>query len=951
MFDSSSKEDNIFDIEKKSFKQIKQENESIKKDKINKKEINSFFDKESDKVIYQDNLSKTELKKLRSLIDEKNEKLPSLELVSLTFLPYTTESLKSHAVFKCENNISTKIGGLSDPRLGVVESSSICSTCSETNTKCSGHMAYIELPKKFIISIFRPKCVMVLKSVCFTCSRLLIPENELIREFGKGPSKTKLGRISEKSEGLRCLHNLKTPCPQNPIFSNEINSQNIAIYKNLTDKKNNMPNYISAEKVHSVFSKISEKDSLLLGFTDKIHPKDYITETLPVPSPFCRRYNLTPDGNLKEDYITTYLKSIQELCGQYYSNNDPESQNSILEQINDNMNHIVSSSAAVNGGAISSLGNKFKGKYGIFRNTLLAKRANFTCRTVIDPAPGLMEFGELGIPLHCSTILTVPEKITIYNFERIKKLESEGKIQRYIPISGEFFNNIIQYDKEKTILKIGDTVERNCEDGDYVVFNRQPTIHKFSMLGFKIVLIPDSFAIRMPLPNTSGFNADFDGDEMNFSLTQTTEGICENKYLLNTRKNISCSFGYNTPSVGHNSLLAWYILTNPDSLYNGENREIILDDEDYSNMFKNIKGKLNGVEDIDERIIKAAKFYCNKMEGNEKNYKDYLINKKSGRGIFSHLLRNDFHYENNPDDEKNKLIICFGVLLKGRIKKSIIGQSSTSIVKVLDSAYGSEYASDFITNATLVGYWFIEIYGFTISIKDLMYENDNITNEISKKKKSIIAKMNFDLYELSLLDEKMKTQNEKEDHEEEKVKVVQKYSKKMLEEFSKYIPKDNNILKMMYSGTKGKEKDTNRIFWSLGQAYSDVTGRSSMKSSNGKRWLFTKNVRDKSAESRAFCDNSLFEGMDPDSYIAEAISARESSCKTYAGGLSAVGKSNRLLLNIQANSIQNNDGSIKNDKKQILCYCYPFDPEKLIVSKGKFVPFDSKILIEKINNL
>lgn len=903
-----------------------------KNEKVDFKALNNDIKKEEN-ISTSQNLSLVERSILRSKKDKILSSLSKLSLRSITFKPFDKETLLNTSVFECNTEPYSKINNISDPRLGVLENGSICATCSETNVRCPGHKAYISLPKFLISPIFKKYVILILKSVCITCSKPLLSEETIIKEYGKAQYKNKLNNIALNSEGIKCQNN--TNCPQNPIFISENDTRNIAFYKNIKEKKEGKISYMSPERIFGIFNKISDKDSSLLGFDHKNHPRNFIINIYPLSSPFCRRYNINTDGTLKEDDITVFYKSLINLCSQYSVNDEPDSQNSILNLINDALIHIVSSSKETTGRQqynIESIGAKLKSKEGFFREKVLGKRANFTCRTNIDPSTRLMQFGYIGMPKYCFSILTVPEVVTIYNYKKILKLADEGKIQKIIPSKGDFYNNLIQFDK-KMIINIGDIVERNSQEGDYIVFNRQPTIHKHSMLGFKIKPV-DGFALRVHLSNVKGFNADFDGDEMNISQTQTINGRAENMILMNCRNNINNSYGGNTPSVTQNALLSWYLFTLNDKIMN---------EDKYEKVFENINGGNNSVNSIDERIIKAAKYYCFINNLNKEEYTKYLINKRTGRGIFSLLLPEDFMYKSK------EVVIYFGVLLKGTLGSGNLGTGTDSIIKNLAIYYSNAWASDFITNASNIGYWYLETTGFTLSIKDCVFENEEVVKEVETKKDNYIKSLNKEMFELCKKDKNMKTQFEKEDHEDKKLGLIKKMTIKMKEDFEKYISKDSSVVIMRKAGSKGAEKDQNLIFSFMGQQYFKGRDRAPLKYSRDKRWLFTFHPDDKSIGSRGFCRNSLMQGMDPNSYIANAASAREAACDTHAGGLQNVGYINRLSILMQANNIMRADGSVRNEKEQIISCCPGFNVENVVMTNKKFAPFDIGKVVERIN--
>jgi DNA-directed RNA polymerase II subunit RPB1 len=157
----------------------------------------------------------------------------------------------------------------------------------------------------------------------------------------------------------------------------------------------------------------------------------------------------------------------------------------------------------------------------------MGKRVNFSGRTVISPDPSL-SMNQLRVPIKIANNLTFPEIVTPYNIEYLSGLVKNGTdiypgANYVIPANEELPPIYLKYAKEKVNLQYGDTVERHIIDGDIILFNRQPTLHKLSMMAHRVQVV------RNPLINTFGFslcntkpyNADFDGDEMNGFLPQT----------------------------------------------------------------------------------------------------------------------------------------------------------------------------------------------------------------------------------------------------------------------------------------------------------------------------------------------------------------------------------------------------------------------------------------------
>jgi DNA-directed RNA polymerase II subunit RPB1 len=221
------------------------------------------------------------------------------------------------------------------------------------------------------------------------------------------------------------------------------------------------------------------------------------------------------------------------------------------------------------GKPLKSIRARLKGKEGRLRGNLMGKRVDFSSRTVITPDPCL-QLDELGVPLDIATNLTFPETVTPYNYDEMKKYIQNG------PQNWPGAKYIIRHDDRQIDLsalknrsdahiEVGYKVERHIKDGDYVVFNRQPSLHKMSIMGHRIKILPYS-TFRMNLSVTSPYNADFDGDEMNMHVPQSYETIAEIKEIMLVPKQIMNPQS-NKPIMGvvQDSLLASMMITQKDT--------------------------------------------------------------------------------------------------------------------------------------------------------------------------------------------------------------------------------------------------------------------------------------------------------------------------------------------------------------------------------------------------
>ncbi|MCH88007.1 DNA-directed RNA polymerase III subunit RPC1-like, partial [Trifolium medium] len=178
---------------------------------------------------------------------------------------------------------------------------------------------------------------------------------------------------------------------------------------------------------------------------------------------------------------------------------------------------------------------RIKGKQGRFRSNLSGKRAEYTGRTVISPDPNL-KITEVAIPIHMARILTYPERVTHHNIEKLRQCVKNGpdkypgaKVVKNA--GGESWTLKVNRTKHADELKFGDIVERHLEDGDIVLFNRQPSLHRMSMMCHRARVMPWR-TLRFNESVCNPYNADFDGDEMNLHVPQTEEARTEALLLM-----------------------------------------------------------------------------------------------------------------------------------------------------------------------------------------------------------------------------------------------------------------------------------------------------------------------------------------------------------------------------------------------------------------------------------
>lgn len=197
-------------------------------------------------------------------------------------------------------------------------------------------------------------------------------------------------------------------------------------------------------------------------------------------------------------------------------------------------------------------------KEGLLRQNMMGKRVNYAARSVISPDPNI-ETSEIGIPMVFATKLTYPEPVTQHNFEEMRQAVingpdthpgavsiqmedgSEIMLQHFsqeqrVTLANQLLtpsSNLASSGSEES-MNINKKVYRHLRNGDMLLLNRQPTLHKPSIMAHVARVLPGEKTIRMHYANCNTYNADFDGDEMNVHFPQNPIAQAEARLIANT---------------------------------------------------------------------------------------------------------------------------------------------------------------------------------------------------------------------------------------------------------------------------------------------------------------------------------------------------------------------------------------------------------------------------------
>lgn len=630
--------------------------------------------------------------------------------------------------------------GLMDSRLGVIDPSLKCRTCGEKGGECQGHFGMIELARPVIHVGFGDDIHKILRSTCTECGRVLLDDDEIEEYTEKMEELQEAGESVEElvKEVYKICKDKKTKevCPHcgaeqedikivKPIDIIEVRKQYDENGELMTEEDGTpiTEDYdLTASEVREKLQRIPDEDAYVLGVNPEVaRPEWMVLTVLPVP-PVTVRPSITLDtGERSEDDLTHKLVDILRINQRLIENMDAGAPQLIVEDLwkllqyhvttyFDNEASGVPPARHRSGRPLKTLAQRLKGKEGRFRSNLSGKRVNFSARTVISPDPNI-SINEVGVPEMIAKEVTVPTYVNEWNIEELKEAILNGPNvhpgANYVKktINGkEMKVRVLDDNRELVVenLEYGDVVMRHLKDGDIVLFNRQPSLHRMSMMAHEVRVLPYK-TFRLNLCVCPPYNADFDGDEMNMHVFQTDESRAEAKSLMRVQEHIlSPRFG--GPIIGaiHDHISGAYLLTRDG---------FTVPEDDAFQMIR--KSHLLNNEYVDKKHLKR------------KN-RDW-----TGKELFSLLLPDDLNM-NYKAEICRKCETCLkedcqydafvvikdGQLTHGAIDEAAYGSFSGKILDTIVKEYGPSRAKEFLDRSTDLAICGIMKTGITTGTND-----------------------------------------------------------------------------------------------------------------------------------------------------------------------------------------------------------------------------------------
>lgn len=792
-------------------------------------------------------------------------------------------------------------GGLMDIRLGVIDPGLRCKTCGSKLKECIGHFGYIELARPVIHISFVGIVLNLLRCTCRDCGRILIPKNRIEACNAKLEKVEQESGLEGRRKELRALMaKLKTinKCPYC-----KARQQKISLEKPTTFLENEKR--LGPIEIRTRLEKITDDDMELFGLkSGYVRPEWMVLTILPIP-PVTMRPSITLEtGERSEDDLTHKLGDIVRINQRLFENINAGAPEIIIEDLWDLLQYHVTTffdnSVAQlpparhrSGQPLKTITERIKSKEGRIRHNLAGKRTNFCSRTVISPDP-MIGLDEVGIPMIVATKLTIPEAVNPWNIDYLKRFVERG------PDSYPGANYIVRPDgKKKKItdetkealleeIQPGYSIERHLMDGDIAIFNRQPSLHRMSMMCHRVKVLPYK-TFRLNPGVCHPYNADFDGDEMNIHIPQTEEARAEAEQLMQVQTQlISPRYGLNIIGCIQDAISGNYLVTKRFELSREEAIDLLC---------------AVGIDDFSKLPGKA---------------------RISGKEVFSAILPANFNFKGKSkaldENGKDEVIIKNGQLLQGIMDGNNLGQGGL-MLRALHKRYGEKATIDILGKMFRLGIKILLKRGFTTVISDT-----DLPEKARIKIKEILDKAEDDVNGLISLyhQGKLETFPGRTVMETLELKILELLNRarnetgKMVME---YGSKRTHTIIMADSGARGNYLNLAQMAACVGQQA--LRGKRIEKGYGG-RTLSCFKKGDLTAAAHGFIRNGFKSGLSPGEFFFGAITGRDSLMDT-ALRTPKSGYLYRRLANALQDLRVEYDGTVREASKKIIQFNYGED--------------------------
>ncbi|CAO1406865.1 unnamed protein product [Diamesa tonsa] len=739
----------------------------------------------------------------------------------------------------------------------------------------------------------------------------------------------------------------------------------------------------------------------ILSHTNDIPVNIFFFEVLPVVPPQIRPANRMNDGLMEHAQTKAYYNVISANNQLYYilahaKRNDAtltekmlnEAENIFnlcrgenfqekiyykLEELQTAVDMILDKDMAQTRQMESTYGLKqfIEKKEGLIRMHMMGKRVNFAARTVITPDPN-MDIDQIGVPEAFALKLTYPVPVTTWNVTELRKMvlngpdkhpgacyiESKNGFKKLIPKDASkreaMANTILtpdknSFDKNEGHIKI---VHRHLINGDVLLLNRQPTLHKPSIMAHKARILKGEKTFRMHYSNCKSYNADFDGDEMNAHFPQNELGRSE---------------AYNLVNVANN-----YLVPKDGTPLGG-----LIQDHMIAGVKMSMRGRFFNKEDYQQLVFQGLSH----IKGNIKLLPPTILKPRllwSGKQIFSTLIINMTPKGMPPinltgtakinsaawqsqkarkwtdggtkmkgnEMTEAEVVIRGGVLHCGVLDKNHYGATPYSLIHCMYELYGGEISTQLLTSFAKVFTIFLQWEGFTLGVHDILV----LTKADEKRDKIVIdsravgnmaTKQALDLPDDTSFEEMIEKMDEAYTKDPKFRAVLDRKYKTTMDGFTNDINKtclpagllckfpENNLQLMVMSGAKGSTVNTMQISCLLGQI--ELEGKRPPLMISGKS-LPSFPAFETSPKSGGFIDGRFMTGIQPQDFFFHCMAGREGLIDT-AVKTSRSGYLQRCLVKHLEGLKVSYDGTVRDSDNSVVQYMYGEDGMDILKSQ------------------
>ena len=861
-------------------------------------------------------------------------------------------------------------GGLNDLRMGTSDRRLPCATCRADVLDCVGHVGHIELAAPMYHVSMLAVVVKILRCVCYFCSRLLVDAADDARVAGNNRLKN-----SDPKDRLNLMVNLcktKHFCrhcggPQPKYVQIRAAGRVNTEFRPKDDgafeceaEKQFVRRPFTAAAARIILEMIPDEDVALLGINPVFaRPEWLVLTVLQVPPPIARPCIMATDGSRTrgQDDITIKLQEIVKAnitlaaslglgtasAAAAAADNVLFARDNVLfardltaaqqlavdtlqQHLMQFMHHDGGGASVTAGVAVASSGRnkrvlrlvpaRLKGKKGRFRGTLGGKRVDYSARSVVSPAP-TYDIHEVGVPQVIAQQLTFPERVNEVNRAELQQRVRNGAghpqgASGVVMPDGTLIDLSLCPDARARDVELqpGWVVERYLRDGDWVLFNRQPSLHRMSIMAHQVRVIHDK-TFRLPVCDTTPYNADFDGDEMNLHVLRSYEAIAEAQELMSVNTQI-ISPQSNKPIIGlvQDSLVSVYLLTQRDTFLTREQLMQIVMVIKYPVHEQHLALPPPAV--LKPRALWTGKQLFSMLLPASLSI-DMVVRSGSADGVGK-------DQDGAMDPQERRVVIRRGALCAGSLCKKTMGTSAGGIIHVLVKDFGNVAAARFIGDAQRILVEYMLIRGFSVGIGDCMMErgtHDKVAASISRCLEYGDSIVRNDAASATT------------SGAAGAAAVVEACLAKLMTGVlgragaivQQDLPVDNNVFTMVQSGAKGSAVNIAQILACVGQQ-SVEGGRIALD--GDERTLPSYKRGDTSAASRGFVANSYGTGLTAQEYFFHAMGGREGLVDT-AVKTASTGYIQRRLVKSEEGLQVRYDHSVRNSRDEIVQFYYGGD--------------------------